>query len=212
MFRAVAERQDELNLLSGVLGGNAAASDSFFRRYNWTIEMSVRAVLQRSRRQISEDDVSDMVGEIWVSLLEDDKRPLRRYDPARDIRVSTWIGLLARNKTIDRLRTTHDVTVSIEEATEAQEAPSLKPLPPEEIEEWETRRLAARALSQLSEEDGAFMEAWYLEGQTPEVLARRLGISVGATYSRRFKIQQKLTRSVHRLRRSRPRAISPTIH
>ncbi len=55
------------------------------------------------------------------------------------------------------------------------------------------------------------MEAWYLEDQAPETLARRLGISVGATYSRRFKIQQKLVKNVRRLRRPRPCA-RPTLH
>lgn len=204
---ATAERREELSLLSAVLDGDRRAGRSFFQRYNSTVEMSVRKVLRRAARRATEDDVRDLVGEIWVSLLDDDKRPLRRFDPRRDVRVTTWIGLLARNKAIDRLRCTHNFTVSLDDVSELAEPPSLRPLPVEEMEARERRELARAALAQLRPADRIFMEKWYIEEREPEELARHFRISVGTVYSRRFKIQEKLARAISRASKRRARRV-----
>jgi len=207
------DRQQELQLLDSVLAGDRSASRSFFNRYNCTIEMCVRKVLRGTNRPATEDEIRDLVSEVWVSLFEDDKRPLRRFDPQRDVRVSTWIGLLARNKTIDRLRCSRQRTLSIDATDEASEPPAETPLPCEQLEDRECRAIAASALAELTPEDRAFMEAWYVDAREPEDLAREFGISVGTVYSRRFKIQEKLTRAINR--RCKPRGgcgIRRTVH
>jgi RNA polymerase sigma-70 factor, ECF subfamily len=203
------ERQEELQLLLAVLDGDSDASRSFFNRYNCTIEMCVRKVLRGSNRPAHDEDVRDLVGEVWLSLLEDDKRPLRRFDPDREIRVSTWIGLLARNKAIDRLRGRQERTVSFED-TGDDEPPAPAPLPCEQLEAREERAIASRALDELGRDDRAFLEAWYTDGREPETLAKTFGISVGTVYSRRFKIQAKLARSIRRL--CKPARASRTLH
>ena len=68
---------------------------------------------------------------------------------------------------------------------------------------------AGEAMEQLSAEDRRFLEAWYLDETEPEKLAKRFGIAVGTVYSRRFKIQAKLTRAVKRL--ARPNRITQRI-
>ena len=192
------DRQQELQLLSAVLDGDSHASRSFFNRYNCTIEMCVRKVLRTGNRPAQDEDVRDLVGEVWLSLLEDNKKPLRRFDPDREIRVSTWIGLLARNKAIDRLRGRHERTVSLEEPGN-EEPPAAAPLPSEELEAREEQAIACRALEELGSAARSFLEAWYTDGREPEPLAETFGISVGTVYSRRFKIQAKLSRSIRRL-------------
>src|SRR5512143_2257334 len=121
------ERQQELQLLSAVLEGDRRASRSFFERYNCTIEMCVRKVLRHNQRRPTDDDVRDLVADVWLALMEDDKRPLRRFDPARRIRVATWVGLLARNKAIDRLRGRQEHALSLEQSLEEDEAPAEAP-------------------------------------------------------------------------------------
>jgi RNA polymerase sigma-70 factor, ECF subfamily len=200
------DRQEELQLLSAVLDGDSHASRSFFHRYNCTIEMCVRKVLRSGNRRAHDEDVRDLVGEVWLSLLEDDKRPLRRFDPDREIRVSTWIGLLARNKAIDRLRGRQERTVSLEDSVD-EEPPAEAPLPSEQLEASEERAIASRALDELGGDDRAFLEAWYTDGREPETLARTFDISVGTVYSRRFKIQAKLARSIRRLCKPAPRTL-----
>jgi len=129
-------------------------------------------------------------------------RPLRRFDPERHIKVATWIGLLARNKTIDKLRTSHlGRVVSMDQDDQFPEPPSPRPLPPEDLERREREALAYRALEQLTDEERRFIKAWYVDDCPPEELADAFGIAVGTVYSRRFKIQEKLARTVDRLRR-----------
>jgi RNA polymerase sigma-32 factor len=65
------------------------------------------------------------------------------------------------------------------------------------------RSWLSEALEALSAADRAFLEAWYLEQRDPVTLAEEFGIALGTVYSRRFKIQAKLARSVRRLCRTR---------
>lgn len=211
----VSDRQEELHLLSRVLRGNTDARKCFFLRYTQVIEARVRQILRRGRAWVPEDDVQDMVSEIWLSLFEDDMRSLRRFDPERQIKVATWIGLLARNKTIDKLRTSHSGrTVSMDDGDVAREPACSKPLPADEVERSERRALAVQAMEQLSHEERRFMEAWYVDDRPPEELADEFGIAIGTVYSRRFKIQAKLARAISSLNRPRRRAaITPrTLH
>jgi RNA polymerase sigma-70 factor (ECF subfamily) len=187
-----------------LLNGNPIASKHFVQRYSSIIEARVRRVLIHAKDKISEDDIKDMVSEIWISLLEDNMRPLRRFNPERHIKVSTWISLLARNKTIDKLRTTHGQMVSIEDV--CLEPPSTRPLPLEELERKEDQFLADQAIAELSSEDRQFMKAWYVEDLQPEELAHQFGIAVGTVYSRRFKIQAKLARAIKRLHQAKGRS------
>jgi len=192
------------------------AREAFFLRYSQVVEARVRQILRRAGRWISEDDVQDTVSEIWLSLFEDDMRSLRRFDPGRQIKVATWVGLLARNKTIDKLRTSHlGRTVSIDDGTATREPPCCRPLPVEQVEQREERELALQALAELSQEERRFMNAWYVEDRQPEELADEFNIAIGTVYSRRFKIQAKLAKAIGRLnnpRRGR-RAITPrTLH
>jgi RNA polymerase sigma-70 factor (ECF subfamily) len=206
------EREEELTLLSAVLDGDMAARKYFFVRYSAVIEARVRQILRRSHVWLSEEDIKDTVSEIWLSLFEDDMRCLRRFDPARQIKVSTWVGLLARNKTIDKLRTSHlGRTVSMDNDDQGFEPASPTPLPPEELERQERRELARQAMEQLSGEERRFMEAWYVDDREPEDLASEFKIAIGTVYSRRFKIQEKLTRAVSRLTRRRRRLITPRV-
>lgn len=193
------DRQQEMNLLSAVLAGDTRAECHFVIRYRKVIEARVRRVFSRYRRDMTEEDIQDMISDVWLSLFEDDMRCLRRFDPSRKIKVSTWISLLTRNKTIDRLRTSNSRTVGLDDVTEGFEPSSPSPLPSEELDRRERRKLACQALGRLSRSEQRFIRAWYVDEVRPEKLARQFGIAIGTVYSRRFKIQSKLARAIGRL-------------
>jgi RNA polymerase sigma-70 factor (ECF subfamily) len=197
------DRQQEANLLSAVLDGDTGAGCHFVHRYRKVIEARVRRVFSRYRSDMTEEDIQDMISEVWLSLFEDDMRCLRRFDPSRKIKVATWISLLARNKTIDRLRTSNRRTMGLDDVAEGFEPPSPSPLPSEELDRQERRKLACQALGQLSQNEQRFIRAWYVDEVRPKKLARRFGIAIGTVYSRRFKIQSKLARAIGRLTSSR---------
>lgn len=206
MLDRTVDRGEELGLLHSVLAGDGQASARFFQRYKSTVELGVRQVLRRAGARTSSDDVEDMIHEIWLALFDHDKRCLRRFEPRRDIKVATWIGLLARHKTIDRLRCAgvHARWVRLGDDGQLPDGPSDAPLPTDQLELREREALAQQAFDRLREDERRFLEAWYLDERDPEQLAAELGVALGTVYTRRFKLQEKLAKNIGRLSRPRP--------
>ncbi len=186
-------KESELRLLQGVLRGDRQSERDFVERFVPVIEACVRR-LGRSRR-VNAQDLEDMVGEVWLSLWENDKHRLRRFDEGREVRVSTWIGALARNRSIDYLRGLHPPAAAPPE----QEAVDDAPLPPDTLEQRERAELAARAMARLSDEEREFLCSLCVDEQETAEIAEELGIALATVYSRRFKIAAKLAREVQRI-------------
>jgi len=189
-------RREELRLLLAVLRGEREAEEAFVERYTSIVEFCVRALSRN--RGVSEEDIEDIVSEVWLSLWEKEKHRLRRFDPARAVRVSTWVGTLARNKTIDWLRAQHPPALSLSSEGSWEPSDSAPPVE-EELERRQCLELARLAIEQLSQQDRGFLEVLCSEEHETEDLARRLGIAVTTVYTRRFKIAQKLSRLVESL-------------
>jgi|GEM_PF-4588825 RNA polymerase sigma-70 factor, ECF subfamily len=193
-------REEELALLSAVLIGEPGAKTEFFSRYNHIVEMCVRKILSQSGLRPTEEDVRDRVADIWLWLLDNDMHRLRRFDPNRNIRVATWIGLLTRNKTIDKLRTNHDRVTHNLVTGPLEDCPSQEFSPHDlAVHNQRVARLL-KAIGALKQEEQQFLEAWYIDRLEPDELADRFGIAVGTVYSRRFKLQQKITHYLSRYR------------
>lgn len=189
-------RREELQLLLAVLRGERRAEEAFVERYTAIVEYCVRALSRN--RGLAEEDIEDIVSEVWLSLWEKEKHRLRRFDPARKVRVSTWVGTLARHKTIDWLRARQPAALSL--STEESWEPTDTAPPPEELlERRQAVELARLAIEQLSQQDRGFLEVLCSEELGSEELARQLGIAVTTVYTRRFKIAQKLSRFVAEL-------------
>lgn len=186
-------REEELGLLTAVLAGEPGAKTEFFSRYNHIVEMCVRKILSQSGQRPTEEDVRDRVADIWLWLLDNDMHRLRRFDPERNIRVATWVGLLTRNKTIDRLRTNHDRVTHNLSMGPLEDCPSQEYSPHDlAVHNQRVARLL-KAIGALKKEEQKFLQAWYIDRLEPDELADRFGIAVGTVYSRRFKLQQKIT-------------------
>jgi len=87
--------KSELCLLQRVLRGDRRAERAFIERFVPVVEGCVRRLARSGRA--SAEDLEDMIGDVWVLLWENDKHRLRCFNPSREVRVSTWIGVLARN-------------------------------------------------------------------------------------------------------------------
>jgi RNA polymerase sigma factor (sigma-70 family) len=190
------QARSELRLLAGVLRGDRKAERAFVERFVPVIEGCVRRFGRNKR--VSVQDLEDMIGEVWLSLWENDKHRLRRFNPAREVRVSTWIGVLARNCTIDYVRHLHPPGMVPDE-----EVVDDAPLPLDALEQRERTVLARRALSRLSEEEREFVRSLCVDEQETEAIAEELGVALATVYSRRFKIAAKLAREVQRMEQAR---------
>ena len=201
MLERNSDRSDELQLLGEVLEGDPRAAERFVARYRGTVELCVQQVLRRAGARAEGNDVEDLVHEIWLAIFEGDKRCLRRFEPERQIRVSTWIGLLSRNKAVDRLRqqSARRRLLRLADPQDLPEAPTDTPSPRETLERRERRALAQAAFERLREDEQRFLLAWYRDERPPEQLAAELGVAVGTVYTRRYKLQQKLAKALSRV-------------
>jgi RNA polymerase sigma-70 factor (ECF subfamily) len=182
-----------------VLRREPQAWTEFCRRYQNLIVSCVVRTLRRYGASFGNEDLADLVSEVWVTLLRDDMRKLRLYDASKGYRLASWVGLLATNCAIDQLRLRSGECSYLEDLSGAETLLVDVNGPDSGIEAEESAGLARQALGHLSPEEREFVFHCYHEERRPEELARVLGIRVNTVYSRKFKIREKLSRIVAHL-------------
>ena len=191
---------EERMLLTALLSGRNEAErqrrwNDFVGRYERLITSCVLKVLRRYGAVFSGEDLDDLVGDVWLTLLRDDMRKLRQYDESRGFRIASFIGLVATNTTIDHLRSRQAETAPLDEVMESHVA-LAQTSPRDSVEDREQAELARMALGRLTTDERAFVVECFHAERSPEELARRLGITTNTVYSRKFKIREKLARIV----------------
>jgi RNA polymerase sigma-70 factor (ECF subfamily) len=167
----------------------------FVRRYERLISVCVVKTMRRYGALFCRDEVEDLVGEVWLMLLRDDMRKLRQYDAGRGFRLASFLSLLATNATIDHLRGRQIEATPIEEVLEDW-ATRHAEVPRDLVEKRQEMEMARSALSQLPDNDQAFVVECFHKERTPEDIAREHGVTVSTVYSRKFKIREKLQQIV----------------
>src|SRR5260370_20587873 len=103
--RGVISAEESALLVAVWEGGNKLAQQrwwaEFVRRYERLLMSCVLKVLRRYGATFSREDLDDLVGDVWLTLLRDDMRKLRQYDASRGFRIASFLGLVATNATID---------------------------------------------------------------------------------------------------------------
>jgi RNA polymerase sigma factor (sigma-70 family) len=205
MAKTVADRArgnstEEAALLQALLSASTKVQQDrlwtdFVRRYERLIASCVVKALRRYGATFSRDDLDDLVGDVWLTLLRDDMRKLRQYDVARGFRIASFLGLVATNATIDHLRARQAESSPLDEVLE--DYASLRAeVPRDVVEAREEAELARAALARLSCDEREFVVDCFREERSPEELARALGVTTNTVYSRKFKIREKLQKIV----------------
>jgi RNA polymerase sigma factor (sigma-70 family) len=152
------------------------------------------------RRQLQDADAADLTQEVLRSVMTATRGP--RYDPARGS-FRNWLFTVTRNKLIDlRERAKRGQPAG---GTSAHE--QLQQLAaPEDEAAWDEefqRRLFAVAAEQVQPEfEATTWQAFWqtaVEGKKPPEAAAALGMSVGAVYIARSRVQARLRDRVREL-------------
>jgi RNA polymerase sigma factor (sigma-70 family) len=201
--RAKGNSIEEKRLLAALLHGRRRADHQrlwaeFVNRYQRLITSCVLKVLRRYGAVFQAEDLDDLVGDVWLTLLRDDMRKLRQYDESRGFRIASFIGLVATNTTIDHLRSRQVEATPLDEVLEGN-AVFCESVTRDSVEDREQAELARQALQSLSNDERAFVLECFHAERSPEELARRLGVTTNTVYSRKFKIREKLARIVAHL-------------
>lgn len=193
------EGASDEELVAAVITRAPQAWETLYGRYERLIVSCVRKVLTRYTAYASDDDIEDTVSTVCLNLVKDDFKRLRAYDPTRGYRVSSWLGLIATNTTLDALRRREPRHASIDRA--GPEAEPMQVADPgrdaqAELTRAEEQRALLTAIAALSPADREFFDLIYDTQLAPEEIARRLGIAVNTVYSRKNKLREKLQRVV----------------
>jgi len=178
-------------LIAKLIKSQPLAWREFERRYERLIDRCILKVTRRFSSVVSADDVREIGATLRLSLLANDMHKLRTFDPERGNRFSSWIGLLAINCAYDYLRSVRREPGKAA-LTEASDLAAETPDPFETVAQHQRANIAQKLLESFSERDRAFAALYFGEGLDPNVIARRMNISVKTVYSKKHKIQARL--------------------
>lgn len=94
--------EDEATLVAACAAGDADAWRRLVARYGPLVAALGRRMLARRGAPVSDADVDDVVGGVFLALVRDERRLLRRYRP--EFRLSTYLGVIVRTEVARRAR------------------------------------------------------------------------------------------------------------
>lgn len=192
----------DLELLAAVIGREPGAWQVFFKKHERLVVACIRRVYARYNVPLPQSELEDLVSSTCLDLVRGDFKKLRKYDPDRGYRLSSWLGLIATNVAHDALRR----RAPPHESTDDEDSPlaelrSSLPDPLEILDNKEKTTILAQAITMLTPTDQEFVKLYYGESLSPEEIAEQSGVSVGTIYSRKHKIRGKLMKLVRGLTR-----------
>ena len=177
-------------LLKGCVSGSKNAWDSFLDKYSKLIYHTIYKTLRVHEAPLNPDDVNDLFQEVATSLCAEKCKKLRVFDPGKGCSLSSWLRMIAVRTTIDSLRKRRVVSSVEELAVEPSQTGEQ-----ESIAEQDTVNAVKELLKSLPAKDKLLIELSYMRELPPEEVAQMLSISVGAFYTRKNRILEKLRKS-----------------
>ena len=190
---------DEPAFVRELIAGSEAAWRAFDARYGRLVVRCIGRVVARFASVASSEDVPEVYATLVAQLLANDRQKLRAFDPSRGTRFSSFVGMLALNATYDHLRSVRRGSAR-GSLVDAERLPSDAPDPYDLCARKQQAERIRDLLAQLSERDRDFVALYFAEGLEPDEVAARLGISVKTVYSKKHKIQSRLSALLERER------------
>lgn len=95
---------DEATLVNGLLRDEPAAWRELLRDYSTAMRSASRKVVRRVANHLPSDLAQDIEQQVLLKLLQNDKRALRAFDPAKAT-FRTYVNRIASNLALDELAT-----------------------------------------------------------------------------------------------------------
>jgi RNA polymerase sigma-70 factor (ECF subfamily) len=177
-------------LVRDCIAGDDAARARLWSGYNGL----VRAALRRRLTQLTgnppaSEDVEDLTHDLFVRLMQDDCRALRRLRNARAL--GAWLVVVARNQAADHLRRTsrEDRT---QEAFLREEPAAYVASPETRVHRDEQRAQLREQLNQLGERDRLILDLYYQRGLRYADIASILGLNINTVATRLRRAKARL--------------------
>jgi len=183
--RRRAEASEEAELVRRVARGDADALAALYRRYSGMLSGLAHRILGDGA------DAEEILQETFVQVW----RQASRYDSRRSS-VSTWLVLIARSRSIDRLRSRRVAQRTVVSAI--REKPDLHTSPEGARDVLNAeRRVRLRAeLGKLPPEQRQVLEMAFYQGLTQSEIAHRAEIPLGTVKTRTLLAMKKLRKAL----------------
>ena len=178
----------EVELLKECILGNKEKWNIFVDKYSKLIYHTIYKTLRVNDKPTRPDDVNDLFQEVFASLCADNSKKLRMFDPEKGCSsLASWLRMITVRMTIDHLRKNRP-TASIDELpTEPAQTGDQ-----EAIIDKESLNHLREMLEELDAKDKLLVELSFMRELPPEEVAQILHISVGAFYTRKNRVIEKL--------------------
>ncbi|MEM7793034.1 MAG: sigma-70 family RNA polymerase sigma factor [Cyanobacteria bacterium P01_C01_bin.118] len=164
--------KDETELINRMVQGEQAALGQLYDRYARV--MYSLAFKMLGSVEEAEEVVLDVFAKAW--------RTAARYDASRS-RVDSWLFLMTRSRSLDRLRQRQRQTKVVEAATNTAQISSSN-LPDDELLIAERRTVVTEALAELPAEQRVVIELAYYKGLSQSEIAKQTGLPLGTVKTR----------------------------
>lgn len=167
--------------------GEKAAWDGFVQQYSNLVYHTIRKTLTLHHAETRDDAVDDLYQEFFVSLLKDNCKKLSQFRGDGGCTLASWLRVVASRLTIDFLRKQATPTLEVTEAFASDEADASDSLIDQEKE-----MSLSQALDGLSPRDRLIIQLSFRQALPPEEIAAILKMSIGAVYTQKSRILDKL--------------------
>ena len=181
------------DLVAAMLVNDPVAWRDFQSKHgDWILRCIVR--ITRRFPSVCPEEVREITAKLYLSLLANDKRKLRAFDPAVGP-LAAWIGLLAVHVAYDHLRILareppkERIAAAMEVAAELADPVDL-------AGDRERALLVDKTLDQLSERDRTFATLYFKDGMAPQDIATEMNVSIKTIYSKKHKLLSRLLSSM----------------
>lgn len=180
----------ETELMSRVLARRPGAWRELEARYRRIVYRCIIMTLNRCTIGASNADIDEVYAELQLSLLQDDMRKLRLWDPARGASLGSWLGLLAKNAARDFVRARGSAKETDTEQLAELSSPDGSPL--DAVLADERRARLSDTLAAYTERDRRFLALYFGQGLSVEEMAAAMGISEKTVYTKKHKLLHRL--------------------
>jgi RNA polymerase sigma-70 factor, ECF subfamily len=194
---ALISRQDK-TLLKRCISGDKRSWDRFVERFTGLIYHSVSTTARAGGDDHDPEVLKDLTNTVFLVLHENNYKKLRQFQG--NCSLASWIRLISVRVTIDYLRKnrTH---ISLDGDSEAEKKLSQNmadedALAPDLLEEEEQRRIFKEILDELTPRERMFVELYFRRELSPREVAEIMSTTLGAVYTMKNRIREKLTKIV----------------
>lgn len=157
--------------------GDPRAWDELVGRLSGLVEEGVRRTARRQGISLSDAEVEELRAGVFSSLVSDDYRRLKRYDPRYPL--AAYLRVIARSQVLDALRARR----RRKEAESDARAAGAPPDPSELLGQQELRKRLEKLLEELSPKERTVVRFYFFADRTCPEIARILRIPSNTVFS-----------------------------